>query len=227
MPIIFIRNQGEIFVNITSKLMISVLSALAIGGCATSRSTLDIQLPKGQQAQSNGKQVYINSVVDKRSFQVSPPNPDIPSLDPSEDQTEQIKARAIGRKRNGFGKALGDMLLKDGETVQSLTDKSIKQAFEEKGYSIINSKDGITKDTYVVDANIQKFWAWMNPGFWQITLSSEISTDLTIKSSKGTTNQQISVKAADGYQVATESNWMEMIQKSIQLYIDDLKKKIN
>jgi hypothetical protein len=207
--------------------MIGILSALAIGGCATSRSTLDIQLPKGQQAQSNGKQVYLNSVVDKRSFQVNPPNPDIPSLDPSEDQTEQIKARAIGRKRNGFGKALGDMLLKDGETVQSLTDKSIKQAFEEKGYSIINSKDRVTKDTYIVDANIQKFWAWMNPGFWQITLSSEISTDLTIKSPKGTTNQHISVKAADGYQIATESNWVEMIQKSIQLYIDDLKKKIN
>ena len=213
--------------NIISKLMIGILSALAIGGCATSRSTLDIQLPKGQQAQSNGKQVYLNSVVDKRSFQVNPPNPDIPSLDPSEDQTEQIKARAIGRKRNGFGKALGDMLLKDGETVQSLTDKSIKQAFEEKGYSIINSKDRVTKDTYIVDANIQKFWAWMNPGFWQITLSSEISTDLTIKSPKGTTNQHISVKAADGYQIATESNWVEMIQKSIQLYIDDLKKKIN
>ncbi|AWW50243.1 flagellar biosynthesis protein [Polynucleobacter paneuropaeus] len=213
--------------NITSKLIICVISALAIGGCATSRSTLDIQLPKGQPSQSNGKQVYINSIVDKRSFQVSPPNPDIPSLDPSEDQTEQIKMRAIGRKRNGFGKALGDMLLKDGETVQSLTDKSIRQAFEDKGYSIVANKDGVTKDTYIVDVNIEKFWAWMNPGFWQITLSSEISTDVIIKSSKGTTNQQISVKAADGYQVATESNWMEIIQKSIQLYINDLKSKLN
>ena len=67
----------------------------------------------------------------------------------------------------------------------------------------------------------------MNPGFWQITLSSEVSTDLTVKSPKGITNQQISVKAADGYQVATENNWMEIIQKSIELYINDLKSKIN
>ena len=124
-------------------------------------------------------------------------------------------------------KPLGDILLKDGETVQSLTDKSIKQAFADKGYIVITSKDAVTKDTYIVDANIQKFWAWMNPGFWQITLSSEVSTDLTIKSPKGTTNQQISVKAADGYQVATENNWMEIIQKSIELYINDLKSKIN
>ena len=158
---------------------------------------------------------------------MSPPNPDIPSLDPSEDQSDSIKSRAIGRKRNGFGKALGDMLLKDGETVESLTEKSIKRAFEEKGYSIIKSKDGITKDTYIVDANIQKFWAWMNPGFWQITLSSEITTDLTIKSPKGLANQQISVKASEGYQIAPESNWIEIIQRSLQLYIDDLKSKIN
>ena len=213
--------------NCSLKLASSLFVALVITGCATSRSNLDVQIPKAENAQSNGKQVYINSVSDKRTFQVSPPNPDIPSLDPSEDQNEQIKLRAIGRKRNGFGKALGDMLLKEGETVQSLTNQSIQQAFTEKGYTVLSSKDQVTKDTYIVDANIQKFWAWMNPGFWQITLSSEIATDLAIKAPKGATSQQISVKAADGYQVATESNWTEIIQKSIQLYINDLKSKLN
>jgi uncharacterized lipoprotein YajG len=213
--------------NCSLKLVSSLLIAIVATGCATSRSNLDVQIPKAQNAQSNGKQVFINSVADKRAFQVNPPNPDIPSLDPSEDQNEQIKLRAIGRKRNGFGKALGDMLLKEGETVQSLTNQSIQQAFTEKGYTVLSSKDQVTKDTYIVDANIQKFWAWMNPGFWQITLSSEISTDLAIKAPKGATSQQISVKAADGYQVATEANWTEIIQKSIQLYINDLKSKLN
>lgn len=213
--------------NFSLKLVSTLFIAIAVTGCATSRSSLDVQIPKSQNTPSNGKQVYINSVSDKRTFQVSPPNPDIPSLDPSEDQNEQVKLRAIGRKRNGFGKALGDMLLKEGETVQSLTNQSIQQAFTEKGYTVLNSKDQVTKDTYIVDANIQKFWAWMNPGFWQITLSSEISTDLAIKAPKGATSQQISVKAADGYQVATEANWTEIIQKSIQLYINDLKSKLN
>jgi uncharacterized lipoprotein YajG len=213
--------------NSSLKVASSLLIAVIITGCATSRSSLDVQIPKAQNAQSNGKQVFINSVSDKRTFQVNPPNPDIPSLDPSEDQNEQVKLRAIGRKRNGFGKALGDMLLKEGETVQSLTNQSIQQAFTEKGYTVLNSKEQVTKDTYIVDANIQKFWAWMNPGFWQLTLSSEISTDLAIKAPKGATSQQISVKAADGYQVATEANWTEIIQKSIQLYINDLKSKLN
>ena len=126
--------------NCSLKLVSSLLIAIVATGCATSRSNLDVQIPKAQNAQSNGKQVFINSVADKRAFQVNPPNPDIPSLDPSEDQNEQIKLRAIGRKRNGFGKALGDMLLKEGETVQSLTNQSIQQAFTEKATQYLARK---------------------------------------------------------------------------------------
>lgn len=211
---------------LSKKLIFTLATILALSGCATSRSVLDVQPPSGQPGQANGKKVYIDNVVDNRSFQTTPSTPDIPSLDPSEDQSDGIKARAIGRKRNGYGKALGDMLLKDGETVQTLTYKSIQEAFVEKGYTIVN-KDQVTKDTYVVNASIDKFWAWMNPGFWSITLSSEVSTDLSIKSGKTTTPQKVYVKAADGYQVATEKNWTEIIQKSLQLYVEQLKSKIN
>lgn len=207
---------------------ILILSAiLSLSGCATSRSVLDIQPPAGQPGQANGKKVYINAVADNRSFQTNPATPDIPSLDPSEDQSDSIKSRALGRKRNAYGKALGDMLLKDGESVQSLTYKSIQEAFLEKGYTVIDNKEQITKDTYVVNASIDKFWAWMNPGFWSLTLSSEISTEISIKSGKTTTPLKAYAKAADGYQVATEKNWSEIIQKSLKLYVDDIKAKLN
>ncbi len=122
---------------------------------------------------------------------------------------------------------MGDMLVKEGDTVQSLTYKSIREAFIEKGYNVVSNKDQITKDTYIVDASIDKFWAWMNPGFWSITLSSEISTDLMIQSDKGATPQKVSVKASDGYQVATDGNWAEIIQRSLKLYIEELKSKLN
>lgn len=212
---------------LSNKLIIAFSTVLALTGCATSRSILDVQTPTGQIGQANGRSVYINAIADNRSFQTNPSTPDIPSLDPTEDQSDNIKSRAIGRKRNGYGKALGDILLKDGETVQNLAYKSIQEAFVEKGYTIINNKEQITKDTYVVNASIDKFWAWMNPGFWSITLSSEISTDITIKSGKTTTPLTGSAKAAEGYQVATERNWAEIIQKSLRLYIDDLKTKLN
>ena len=164
--------------------------------------------------------------VDKRIFQVNPSTPDTPSLDPSENQNDSIKNRAIGRKRNGFGKALGDIVLKDGQSVESLTASSIRQAFVEKGYTIITNKDQIGKDTFVVDANIEKFWAWMNPGFASITLSTEISTELDIKSPLDNSKEKIYVKAADSFQLGTESNWIEVINQALRLYVDDLKSKL-
>lgn len=211
----------------SKKLLASLIATVILTGCAVGRSELNIQVPAGQAAQNNGKQVYVNAITDQRAFQVKPPSPDIPSLDTSGDQTEGIKSRAIGRKRNGYGMALGDIVLQQGETVQSITQKSIQEAFAEKGYLVINNKDQVTKDTYVVDASINKFWAWMNPGFVAITLSSEISTDLTIKSGDTTTPQNVSVKAANSFGTGVESNWIEVIQKSLRLYIDELKSKLD
>lgn len=175
---------------------------------------------------ANGKQVFINAAVDKRVFQINPSSPDVPSLDPSENLDDSIKQRAIGRKRNGFGKALGDLLLKDGQSIESLTTSSIRQAFVEKGYTVVSNKEQIGKDTFVVNANIEKFWAWMNPGFASITLSTEISTELDIKSASNISKEKIYVKAADGFQLGTKSNWIEVINRALRLYVDDLKSKL-
>lgn len=67
----------------------------------------------------------------------------------------------------------------------------------------------------------------MNPGFWALTLSTEIATDLTIKSLDGSEIKKVSVKASDNYQMGTESNWIEVIGKALRLYVDDLNSKLN
>jgi uncharacterized lipoprotein YajG len=205
-----------------------LLGVVILGGCATSRSVLDISAPASDKVttSSNGKYVYINTIIDKRVFEVSPSEPNIPSLNPSEDQSDQIKLRAVARKRNGFGKALGDMLLKEGQTVESLTAASIRQAFVEKGYRVIESKDKTNASTYIVDADIVKFWSWMNPGFLAISLSTEVSTGLTIKSPEGTNKQTISVKESDYYQTAMENNWVAVINMALRAYVDELKSKL-
>jgi uncharacterized lipoprotein YajG len=210
-----------------TRILASLLAVGLLGACATSRSVLDIQAPTGQAATASGKQVFINSAVDKRIFQPNASSPDIPSLDPGKNQDDTIKNRAVGRKRNGFGKALGDIVLKEGQSVETLTTNSIRQAFLEKGYTIINNKEQIGKDTYVVDANIEKFWAWMNPGFAAITLSTEIATEINIKAPTDSSKKKIYVKAADGFQLGTESNWMEVINRALRLYVDDLKSKLD
>lgn len=211
----------------SNKLLGLLFLCLALGGCATSRSALDVSVPTSSNiAPQNGKTVFINKATDKRIFEVAPPSPEIPSLDPSEEQNDKIRLRAIGRKRNGFGKALGDILLKEGQTVETMTSASIAQAFAGKGYRVIASRGEATNETFIVDANIEKFWAWMNPGFMAITLSTEISTDLTIKSADGSEIKKVSVKASDSYQLGTESNWIEVVNKALGLYVEDLKSKI-
>ena len=205
----------------------ALFCCLLLGGCATSRSVLDIPTPVSEKiTQANGKDVYINSTSDKRIFESNPASPEIPSLDPSEDQSDAIRTRSIARKRNGFGKALGDILLKEGLSVESLTKASIRQAFIEKGYRVIDTKTQITSDTYIVDAEISKFWSWINPGFFALTLSTEISTPLTVKSPDGVDKKTINVKASDSYQTGAEGNWVEVINKALRAYIDDLKTKL-
>ena len=208
-------------------LMAGLSALFLLGGCATSRSVLDIPAPAAGPASSpNGKQVLINSVSDKRVFEAQPGSPSIPSLDADEQIDASIKLRAVGRKRNTFGKALGDILLKEGQTVEALTSAAIRQAFAEQGYTVITSKEQAVGVPYTVDASIDKFWSWMNPGFASITLSTEISTSLSVKSPGGADLQTVYVKASDNYQTGMEENWVEVINKAVRAYVDALKKRL-
>jgi len=214
-----------------SKIKLSIvavfISVLFLTGCATSRSVIDVPLPVSERvSKSNGKEIYINSVTDERLFEIKPSEPNTPSLDPSEEQGDKIKLRAIARKRNTYGMGLGDILLPEGKTVNQLIDATLRQAFVENGYKVISSKEQITNNTYIVDAQINKLWSWMNPGFWGITLSTEISTDIAIKSSSSVDKKIITVKASDTFQTGTESNWIEVMQNALKAYITELKLKL-
>ena len=133
---------------------IAMLFSLAfLSGCATSRGEVELAMPILTEAElTNGKEIYIKSVVDKRLFEVKPKEPNIPSLDPDEPQSDSIKLRAIARKRNSYGKGLGDILLKEGQTVESVIRDSLKQAFIQNGYSVLENEKQITKDTYIVNS---------------------------------------------------------------------------
>ena len=203
-------------------------SALLFSGCAAKRGEVALQVPttKAETVSSNAQQIYINSVVDKRVFEVKPPEPNIPSLDPSEPQTDDIKARAVARKRNGYGRAMGDIVLNANQTVTSVIKDSFKEALKSNGYQVIENKEQITPQTYIADVTILKFWAWMNPGAFAISLSCEIETNVNLKKAGDPQTHTIHVKAADSYQMGTESNYIEIMQKALQQYITEAKAEI-
>jgi hypothetical protein len=79
------------------------LVALIVGsflfiGCATSRGILEVPLNVGDNP-AQGREVKIVRVSDRRTFQLKPPDPSIPSLKDGEINNLLITSRAIARKR--------------------------------------------------------------------------------------------------------------------------------
>jgi len=213
--------------NFKSHLLITLASLLLLSGCATSRSVISLESPKFvPTVVASDKTVFINSVVDKRVFEVNPDEPKTPSLDPDETQGDSIKVRAIARKRNTYGKGLGDILLPEGQSVETLIASYLSEAFKAKGYRVISSKELVKPDTYLVNARIDKFWSWMNPGFWSIALNTEITTELAIERGADKHQKSISVSESDNFQAATESNWIEVMNKALKAYMANASQQI-
>jgi hypothetical protein len=206
------------------------MSTLLFSGCAVKRGEVSLNVPQAATpaapAALNGKEVYVNSISDQRVFELKPAQPNIPSLDPSAPQDETTKSRAVGRKRNGYGMALADILLSNGQTVPGIIQKTLEEAFQEQGYLVLHDKTKVSPQTYLVDATIQQFWSWMNMGFWALTISCEIETNVTMHKEGFKQTYPIHVKAADSFQTGMESNYIEMMQKALQAYSADVKKEI-
>jgi hypothetical protein len=197
-----------------------LVACVAMNGCATSRSEIKLSSPvaaPSAAAVSTGRTVVIRSIKDERQFEQAPSDPSTPSLgfEGADKASAETKARAIGRKRGGFGKALGDVLLQDGETVTSVIRSNLTAALQEAGYQV-KSEEAAGPSPLIIDVHIKKFWAWFEPGFWAIKLHTNITTDLDLSST--TTPTIISVHAEQSGLAATEGAWMEIVDKALTSY---------
>lgn len=201
-----------------AKLIVLVTCAVLVG-CATSRSEIALKPPAQTAAatQASARSAVIRSVKDERVFEQAPSQPSVPSLgfEGAAKATAEVKARAVGRKRNTYGKALGDILVKDGQTVESVVRENLSAALTQAGYRVVNDESG-GGTPLVIDVHIRQFWAWAQPGFWAIKLNTNISTDLDVSRAGEPTT--ISVHAEDARQMATEGAWMEIIAKALNGY---------
>lgn len=209
---------------LVSGLGLVVLIVMA-SGCATSRGILDVRISPSSNP-SSGKAVTIVSVSDQRQFELRPNNASIPSLKNGEISDSTITDRAIARKRNGYGKALGDILLPEGRTVQALTREALTRAFREAGYRVLEKGDKDFGNAAPVHAEIEQFWAWITPGFWAAALEFETRVKLT-----GNIESLSNGESVRGYvrlktQTATGSRWLNTINKGLQNFINNVKNVI-
>jgi hypothetical protein len=208
-----------------------LLSVSLLTGCATSRSEVKLNTPVMGATESSlpatAPTAAIQVILDERKFEQAPSNPGIPSLgfEGSASATAGVKSRAIARKRNGFGQAMGDVLLQDGQTVENVVRDNLTVALRQAGYRVVDVASA-TERTMILDVHVKQFWAWMQPGFWALTMHGDIETDLNSSSATaGPTN--IIVHHTESRQIATDGTWIEVVNKALEKYRAEVVQKLS
>ena len=179
---------------------------------ATPGTTAFAGTPRGQ--------VSIQSVTDSRQFQNKPKDPSTPSVNGDVAKlTPEQKSTFVGRQRNGFGQAMGDIVLKNKETVPSKAAQLVTEGFARQGFTA--SPRGTP-----VDIEVQDFWAWFTPGMWTIDFEARIKCAVNIRGSKP------AKLVIDGYgknqgQIASDQNWQQAYDIAFRDFLADLSVKLH
>lgn len=196
--------------------------ALLMTACATSRSTLPLEVPPGEAAaESNGRVAVVTSVVDERQFETDPGEPSTPSLKRGDAYalSGDERKQAIARKRNGYGMALGDIVLEGSGTVEDLTRDLIVRGLVERGYQVVDAGSA-PEDALRVSAVIREFWAWFTPGFVAATMEARVGTALTVSGPDGDTTLPIDGYGRNSVQVGRDGNWILTYQRAFEDYLE-------
>ena len=199
-----------------------MLAGLFGSGCATNRGILDVRIDVPQDPES-GKVVRIERVTDKRVFEEAPRSASIPSLKGAEIDDKTITSRAIARKRNGYGKAMGDILLPEGRTVEDLVRESLTKSFREAGYRVTTDPAATGEKVLKIEADIEQLWSWFTPGFWTVSLEFEAKVNI-----KGNVPAFKEAKTVRGYvllhsQMAGTGAWLNTMNKGLDNFVGEVK----
>ncbi|QEI08234.1 flagellar biosynthesis protein [Pigmentiphaga aceris] len=209
---------------ISVRVMGICLAVAALAGCATGR---DVIAPKFDAAvnPAQGVPVRIEKVEDARIFQIKPGSPSTPSLMDDNLSDEAIRSRAIARKRNGYGMALGDILVPEGQTIASLTQTVVARAFRENGFRVVAPTDADYARATPVTVRVNKLWAWLEMGF---VLGVSSNYEVVLTGPIGPLQQGLTVNGQirETAMVVTESVWSGIISKSLEDMYTNLKSRI-
>ena len=196
------------------------ITILFCSGCALTRGELDIRvdLPANPP---EGPTVWVAPPTDDRTFEHRPRRPSIPSLKKGEINDPSITSRAIARKRNSFGKALGDILLPEGRTVQELVREAVVQGLRTSGYRVTMG-DTPGDSAQKVNTSINKLWAWMNPGFW--TIGIEFEAELTLTGLPGQSYTVLKASHERRGMAAGSGAWRRVISEGIDELVFKIRK---
>lgn len=188
-----------------------------LSGCVTGTRNIDLRVPEYKNSKSGSGQIYIDVINDNRLFEARPSRPSTPSVKSdlaklSKDELSNL----IGRQRNGFGRALGDVALPEGESIQQKVRELLTDGLEGRGYTVVDNEDAPTK----VTVNIDKFWAWFSPGFAWLTYESEMQCKVDFEGELGAHSLNVKGYALNRGQVASNANWQLVYQRTFLKFLE-------
>lgn len=195
---------------------------LMLGACATSRSTLSLQLPQQGTYVTADKVAQIEAVTDARHFEEDPDDPSTPSLKKGAKYALDAAGRekAIARKRNGYGMAIGDIVLEGDATVTSLTRELVAQGLRERGYRVLAPGEAAPEGALPVRVAIKEFWAWATPGFWAGTIEARVRTGIELP---GGRNAEVVGYGENIVQTGRDLNWQQAYERAFADYREKLR----
>ena len=124
-------------------------------------------------------------------------------------------ARSIGRQRNSFGKAMGDVALANDSNVQDEIRRLLVAGFTSRGYSI----EDVDSALLVANVDISKFWGWFRPGFASIGFETDIQCDVDINGDGVQQTVSVSGHGLNKGQVASDANWGLSFKRAIEDFL--------
>lgn len=206
-------------------LAIAIALAAGLSACATNRSVVEIKQPPSAATQTKAV-AKITDVRDLRRFDVNPRDPSLPSIgDENEIKDLKITSRAIGRKRNGYGMALGDVMLPETTNVATLVRNAATRALQENGYRVVDASSPDFNTAIPLAIDIEQFWAWVTPGMFEGSMDFDSRTVLTgpLVDPSPTI---VTGKSHKGIGAAFESYWIEVVQNGLNDLAEKMKTRI-
>ncbi len=193
-------------------------------GCVTGTRIIDIQPPEYTNDKSVTGTIFIGAIEDKRKFEESPKNPSMPSVKGNLANTTQEKLSSlVGRQRNGFGAAMGDVALLEGVSIQDKVRELLSVGLESRGYEVVDDANATTN----VSVDVNEFWAWFSPGFASISFESKLQCNIEFKDPEGNVSFDVSGYGLNKGQVASNANWELAYQRALLNFLDELDKKLD
>ncbi len=160
-------------------LFLVIVATVLVSGCALGRSEVSVSPSASLSNPSQGTAIKIAKIEDIRHFEVDPRQASTPSLSDQDINNTTITTRAIARKRGGFGKALGDVLLPEGQTVAALMQQALTDGFRGAGYQVLAPGDSGYDQAVPISAQIKQYWCWFSPGFFSVSINNRAEVDLS------------------------------------------------